>query len=68
MSNEYKDWLYDTVQEFIIDCGQLNDIEYITDYDEGYLVIGHTDDGVKEAYFVWLDEEDGLSWHQINSY
>ena len=56
---------YDTVREYLLASGQVNDIEYITDYGEGYICICRTDDGVKEIYFVWLDEVDGWSWTQI---
>ena len=57
--------MLDMAQETILNSQQINRIEYITDYGEGYLVIGYADDGVKEIYFVWLDEEDGWSWEQI---
>lgn len=65
MSNEFRGWMYDAAQEYLLASGQVNEIEYITEYDEGYVIIGRTDDGVKEVYFVWLDEEDGWSWHEM---
>ena len=40
-------------------------IEYMTEYDYGYLIIGRHTDGSRGAYFVWYDEDEGWNYKSI---
>jgi len=59
MSNEYKDWLLDTAQEYVLENEYMRSIEYITVWEDGYLALGTSIYGDKVIYFIWLDDLDG---------
>ncbi len=66
MSNEYKDWCWDAAQDYLLnEVFMIEEIEYMTEYDYGYLIIGRHTEGSKGAYFVWLDEINGWSYKSI---
>ena len=64
MSNEYKDYMMDMTQEVLFEHNVVSEIEYITEYHHGYLVIGINTYG-KQAYYVWLDDLDGWCWREM---
>ena len=65
MSNEYKDWLWDTAQDYLLENCLLNKIKGITKWDDGFLINGQDEYGVAKVYFVWLDDIDGWSYKII---
>lgn len=65
MSNEYKDWLLDCAQDYVLDNYCLTKIEWTTTWDDGYLMIGHCTPETKACYFVWQDEEANWNCRQI---
>ena len=66
MSNEYKDWCWDTAQDYLLnEVYMIEEVEYMTEYGCGYLIIGRHVDGSRGAYFVWLDETYGWSYKFI---
>lgn len=66
MSNEYKDYMYDKAAEVVGENNLLKTVEYSTIYQDGYLFIGLTEDNYKGIFYIWLDEEYGWSWTEIN--
>lgn len=67
MSNEYKDYMYDCAQEYLLNTGYVRSIEYCTEWKYGYLIVGYSSDGQKNAYFVWSDDIEGWSFREIFS-
>ena len=66
MSNEYKDWHWDAAQDYLLnEVYMIEEIEYMTEYGCGYLIISRHTDGSKGAYFVWLDEIEGWGYKDI---
>ena len=66
MSNEYKDWLWDAAQDCLLnEVYMIEEIEYMTEYGCGYLIIGKHTDGSRGAYFVWNDEDYGWGYKFI---
>lgn len=66
MSNEWKDYLWDAAQEYLFNKVYLiKEIEYMTEYDYGYLIIGKHTDGSRGVYFVWIDEDYGWNYKSI---
>lgn len=65
MSDEYKDWLWDTSQEYVIENSLLKTIDSISIWDDGFLINGQDEYGVTKVYFVWLDDVDGQSYRSI---
>ena len=66
MSNEYKDWNWDMAQDYLLnEVYMIEEIEYMTEYDYGYLIIGRHTDSSRGAYFVWNDEDYGWSYKSI---
>lgn len=66
MSNEYKDWLWDAAQDYLLnEVYIIEKVEYITEFEDGYLIIGKHTDGSRGLYFVWLDEINGWSYKKI---
>ena len=66
MSNEYKDWYWDAAQDYLVnEVYMIEEIEYMTEFEDGYLVICRHTDGSRGAYFVWLDEVSGWSYKEI---
>lgn len=65
MSNEYKDYMYDRAQEYLLDTDYVRKIEYCTEWKYGYLIVGRSSDGQRNAYFVWLDDIEGWSFREI---
>ena len=67
MSNEYKDWLWDTAQDYLLnEVYMIEEIEYMTEYDYGYSILCRHTDGSKRVYFVWNDEDWGWSYRSID--
>ena len=60
MSNEFKDWLYDTLYEVVIDSGAVDRIEEIgsTAYSIRNYVYGWKN-GQRVTLMVWFDDEVG---------
>ena len=66
MSNEYKDWCWDAAQDYLLnEVFMIEEIEYMTEFNDGYLIIGRHTDGSRGAYFVWNDEDFGWSYRFI---
>jgi len=66
MSNEYKDWLLDTAQDYLLnEVYMIERIEWTTSFNDGYLMICEHADHSKGAYFVWNDEDCGWSYKFI---
>ena len=65
MSNEYKDWLWDMSQEYLLENCLLNKIESCTKRDDGFLINGYDEYGSFKVYFVWLDDVDGWSYRTV---
>ena len=66
MSNEYKDWLQDASQDYLLNnIYMIKEIEYMTEFNDGYLMICKHMDGSKSPYFVWLDDCDGWSYKEV---
>ena len=65
MSDEYKDWLWDAAQEYVLENEYMRSINYFTTWNDGYLAIGKNmyDDNV--MFFIWLDDIDGWSCDSI---
>ena len=63
MDNMYE-YMKDKAKEVILEA-RLATIEYITEYEDGYIAIGNNEGYGKEIYYIWLDEEYGWSWHQL---
>lgn len=59
MSNEYKDWLWDTAQEYILEKEYMRSIEHFTIWEDGYLALGTNMYGDKVMFFIWFDDIDG---------
>ena len=58
--------VYDKAAETVAENNLLKTVEYSTIYQDGYLFIGLTEDNYKGIFFVWLDEEYGWSWIEVN--
>ena len=65
MSNEYKDWLWDTSQEYVIENRLLKTIDSISIWDDGFLINGKDEYNVTKVYFVWLNDVDGWNYREI---
>lgn len=66
MSNEYKDYLWDTAQNYLLnEVYMIEKIECVTSFNDGYLMICKHVDYSKGAYFVWFDEDDGWNYKSI---
>ena len=65
MSNEYKDWSWDMAQEVALNNGII-EIEFCDTYRDGYLVIGKNSDYIRCVYFIYLDEDYGWCYHELN--
>lgn len=66
MSNEYKDYLYDTIYEIISDNNLLYKIEYYTQIKSStFVVIGYDEYNTFKVYKIWLDDLDGWSYKEI---
>ena len=66
MSNEYRDWCWDTAQDYLLNnIYIIEEIEYMTEFNDGYLMICKHTDNSKGTYFVWLDDCDGWSYKEI---
>lgn len=66
MSNEWKDYLWDAAQEYLLnEVYMIEKIEHVAEYNDGYLMICKHADGSRGLYFVWLDEIDGWSYKDI---
>ena len=60
MSNEYKDWMLDRAQDYVLENENIIKILSTTIWDDGYLIIAIRSNGQKCSYFVWLD--DAFGW------
>ena len=49
----------------IVQKGQFKEVECMTEFNDGYLIICKHMDGSKGSYFVWLDDCDGWSYKEI---
>lgn len=66
MSNEYKDWCLDAAQDYILnEIYMIKKVEYITEFNDGYLMICRHIDGSKSPYFVWLDACGDWSYKEV---
>lgn len=66
MSNEYKDWCWDAAQDYLLnEIYMIEKIEYMTTFNDGYLIICKHTDCSKGTYFVWNDEDWGWSYNEI---
>ena len=65
MSNEYKDWLYDAAQDYLLENELLNKINYVSPQVNGFFIYGEGDYGQLKTYFVWLDDIEGWSYRTI---
>lgn len=63
MSNEYKDWIIDKAQEYVIENYLLKTIENWTYFDDGLLINGYDEYGAHKVYFIELNSF-GI-WHHI---
>jgi len=53
MSNEYKDWCWNSAQDYISNTiPTIEEIEYITNYKGGYLILAKHNDNTIELYYV----------------
>ena len=53
MSNEYKDWCWDAAQDYLLnEIYMIERIEYMTTFNDGYLIICEHTDCSKGTYFV----------------
>ena len=65
MSNEYKDWHWYMAQEVALNNGIVK-IEFCDTYQNGYLIIGINSDSIRCAYYIYLDEDYGWCYHELN--
>ena len=67
MSNEYKDWCWNSAQDYISNTiPTIEEIEYITNYKGGYLILAKHNDNTIEPYYVRLDDIDGWSYRSFD--
>ena len=65
MSNEYKDWVYDAAQDYLLENELLNKINYVSPQVSGFFIHGQGDYGQFKTYFVWLDDAKGWNYRII---
>ena len=66
MSNEYKDWCWDAAQDYLVnEVYMIEEVEYMTEFEDGYLVICRHTDGSRGPYFVWNDDDNGWSYKEV---
>ena len=65
MSNEYKDYLLDCAQDFLLEKNYLIRINSITTWKDGYLITGKDQYNDYTCYFVWQNEECNWNCKQI---
>ena len=65
MSNEYKDWLYDAAQDYLLENELLNKINYVSPQVNGFFIDGEGDYRQFKTYFVWLDGIKGWNYRAI---
>lgn len=66
MSNEYKDWCWDAAQDYLVnEVYMIEEVEYMTEFNDGYLMICRYTDGSRAPYFVWNDDDYGWSYKEI---
>lgn len=59
MSNEYKDWLHDRVQDVLLDAGVIDRIiEVSSSPIYGHKMVYGLKNGEKVAFVVWLDKNE----------
>ena len=59
MSNEYKDWLYDRVQEVLIDAGVIDIVALVTESPIiGRRYVAGYKNNQKVAFAVWFDKRE----------
>lgn len=57
MSNEYKDWLYDRVQDVVLDAGVIDKVTEVNSSPiYGHKMVYGLKNGEKVAFVVWLDD------------
>jgi len=65
MSNEYKDYMCDRAQEYLLDTNYVRRTEYCTEWGSGYLIVGYSPEWRKKVFFVWLDDVEGWSFREV---
>lgn len=65
MSNEYRDYMWDCAQNCILDANCIKKVEYCTEWNYGYLIVGYSPEWRKKVYFVWNDDVEGWSFREI---
>ena len=59
MSNEYKDWLHDRVQEVLLDAGAIDLVAMVTESPIiGRRYVAGYKNGQKVAFAVWFDKRE----------
>lgn len=59
MSNEMKDWLWDTFAKVVLNAGVIDKIIQIIPHDNFYAIVHGLKDGYHVKYNVWYDYDDG---------
>lgn len=59
MSNEYKDWIWDKLQDVVLEAGVIDKILQVIPYDNIYGVVHGIKDGYHVQYNVWFDDDEG---------
>ena len=65
MSNEYKDWLMDNAQDFLLDTDLLYKITKCEAKDDGYYISGIDHFDHKLTYFVYGDKDGFWQYREI---
>ena len=66
MSNEMKEWLWDTFAEVVLDAKVIDKVLQIIPQESFYAVVHGLKDGYHVKYYVWYDDDDGY-WNYERS-
>ena len=66
MSNEMKDWLWDTFSEVVLNAEVIDKVIQIIPYDNFYAIVHGIKDGYHVKYNVWYDYDDGYWNYERN--
>ena len=66
MSNEMKDWIWDKLQNVVLEAGVIDRVLQIIPQDNFYGTVHGVKDGYHVKYNVWYDNDDGY-WNYERS-
>ena len=66
MSNEYKDWLADCAQDFLLEQYYLKRCEWYKEWKHGWLICGRDHSNRLTIFYVYLD--DALEFHAVEQF